>query len=63
MKEYLLYIIFYVTANAALILLVSLTSAWDWATVILFFIASLYTAVASTRLSKWFMIDEKKGKK
>ena len=41
MKEYLLYIIFYVTANAALILLVSLTSAWDWATVILFFIASL----------------------
>jgi len=63
MKEYLLYIIFYVTANAALILLVSLTSAWDWATVILFFIASLYVAVASNRLSKWFVIDEKKGKK
>jgi len=29
----------------------------------LFFIASLYVAVASNRLSKWFMIDEKKGEK
>ena len=63
MKEYLLYIIFYLTLNIAVITIVTLFSAWDWVTVILFFIASLYVAVASNRLAKWFMIDEKKGKK
>ena len=62
MKEYLLYIIFYLTLNIAVITIVTLFSAWDWVTVVLYAITSLYVAELMRKLSKWFMADEKKGK-
>ncbi len=63
MKEYLLYIIFYLTLNIAVITIVTLFSAWDWVTVVLYAITSLYVAELMRKLSKWFMADEKKGKR
>lgn len=63
MKEYLLYVIFYLTLNIALISAVTLFSAWDWVTVVLYAIVSLYVAELMKKLSRWFMADEKKGKK
>ena len=63
MKEYLLYVIFYLTLNIALISVVTLFSAWDWVTVVLYATTSLYVAELMRKLSKWFMADEKKGKK
>ena len=63
MKEYLLYIIFYLTLNIAVITIVTLFSAWDWVTVVLYAITSLYVAELMRKLSKWFIVDEKKGKK
>ena len=63
MKECLLHIIFYLTLNIAVITIVTLFSAWDWVTVVLYAITSLYVAELMRKLSKWFMTDEKKGKK
>ena len=63
MKEYLLYIIFYLTLNIAVITIVTLFSAWDWVTVVLYATTSLYVAELMRKLSKWFMADEKKGKR
>ena len=63
MKEYLLYIIFYLTLNIAVITIVTLFSAWDWVTVVLYATTSLYVAELMRKLSKWFMADDKKGKK
>lgn len=63
MKEYLLYVIFYLTLNIAVITIVTLFSSWDWGTVVLYATTSLYVAELMRKLSKWFMADEKKGKK
>ena len=63
MKEYLLYVIFYLTLNMALISVVTLFSAWDWVTVVLYAIASLYVAELMKKLSRWFMEDKKERKK
>ena len=63
MKEYLLYVIFYLTLNIAVITIVTLFSAWDLVTVVLYATTSLYVAELMRKLSKWFMADEKKGKK
>ena len=63
MKEYLLYIIFYLTLNIAVITIVTLFSAWDCVTVVLCATTSLYVSELMRKLSKWFMADDKKGKK
>ena len=63
MKEYLLYVIFYLTLNIALISVITLFSALDWVTVVLYATTSLYVAELMKKLSKCFMTNEKKGKK
>lgn len=63
MKEYLLYVIFYLTLNTALISVITLFSAWDWVTVVLYALVSLYVAELMKKLSRWFMEDKKERKK